>query len=151
MLVNKKQDWELYQTTTATPAPAPAPRTILRARPEPRLKCLITIAVIAVMAMLVTLQSASIVKAGYELVQIKAQMAKMEKENEQLRLDIAKMKSPQRIQAIATQELGMIVPKTVYHASTAAVSAAEGVQSKVTTASRTNLFAVNKAEASVRR
>ena len=47
-------------------------------------------------------------------VKIKDQMAKVEKENEQIRLEIAKLRSPQRIQDIAVNQLGMVRPQSVY-------------------------------------
>lgn len=151
MLVNKKQNWEMYQEPAATPAQKPSSRPHTKTNSGLRSKCIIVISLIAVMAMLVTLQSASIVKAGYELVQIKAQMAKMEKENDYIKLDIAKLKSPQRIQLIATQELGMITPKAVYHASASVSQPAKaGDEGKV--ASRAaNVLGMNKAEASAKR
>lgn len=151
MLVSKKQNWEIYQEAAATPAQKPAFRPHTKTSSRLRSKCIVVISMIAVMAMLVTLQSASIVKAGYELVQIKAHMANVEKENDYIRLEIAKLKSPQRIQLIATQELGMITPKTVYHAS-ASVNQSSKTGDEGRVASRTaNVFSMNKAEASVKR
>ena len=38
----------------------------------------------------------------------------LEKENEQLQLEIAQLKAPQRIQAVATRELGMVTPQNLY-------------------------------------
>lgn len=110
MLVSKKQEWELYQEE---PAPVittskPSLNTGLRA------KCLIVVVLLALIAMFVTVRSEAIIRAGYDLVQLKAQLIKAEKENELLRLEIAKLKSPQRIQAIAANELGMVVPPDVY-------------------------------------
>ena len=119
MLVSKKQNWENYQEAAATPAVKPSAKPQTGQSKSLRSKCVAAITLFAVMAMLVTLQSASIVKSGYELVQIKAQLAALEKENDYIRLDIAKLKSPQRIQTIATRELGMITPKNIYHASAA--------------------------------
>lgn len=151
MLVSKKQNWEMYQEPAATPAREPLTRPHVKTGSGLRSQCIIVISLVAVMAMLVTLQSASIVKAGYELVQIKAQMAKLEKENDYIKLDIAKLKSPQRIQLIATQQLGMITPKTVYHASAAVnQSAKAGDEGKVATRTA-NVFGMNKAEASAKR
>jgi cell division protein FtsL len=103
------------------------------------------------MAMLVTMQSASIVNAGYELVQIKAQMAALEKNNDQLKLDIAKLKSPQRIQAIATQDLGMIIPKSVYYASASVLPSGKTGPDEQATANHTTSIFTRKAEAGGRR
>jgi hypothetical protein len=54
------------------------------------------------------------VNAGYELVESRASLAKIESQNEILRLETAQLKSPQRIQDIAVGQLGMVNPKTVY-------------------------------------
>lgn len=151
MLVSRKQNWEMYQETTATPAKEPVVRTNVQKKTALQTRCIVCISMIAVLAMLVTLQSASIVKAGYELVQIKAQMAKLEKDNDHIKLDIAKLKSPQRIQTIATRDLGMITPKAVYHASAYTVQPVENSHESKTASRAANIFTMNKAEASVRR
>lgn len=113
MLVSKKQEWELYQEKPAPVITAnkPSLNTGLRA------KCLTVVVLLALIAMFVTMRSEAIIRAGYDLVQTKAQLMKVEKENELLRLDIAKLKSPQRIQAIAANELGMVIPPDVYCAA----------------------------------
>lgn len=113
MVVNKRQEWDLYQEENIEKTTVQAPRlnVALRAR------CLTLAVVIAVMAMFITVQSEAIISAGYDLVKTKAQIAKIEKENELLRLDIAKLKSPERIKTIATGDLGMVVPQTVYCAA----------------------------------
>ena len=152
MLVNKKQNWEMYQETAATPASKPASRPNTKINLQLRKKCFALISMIAVLAMLVTLQSASIVKAGYELVQIKAQMAMLERENDQVRLEVARLKSPQRIQTIATKELGMTTPKAVYHAAAPVSQSANSMTTEPKAAKRSsNVFVMNKAEANGRR
>jgi cell division protein FtsL len=113
MLVSKKQDWELYQEEV-TPVVLVQKSTVNTAL---RVKCLTVVLLLAITAMFITIRSEVIIRAGYDLVQTKAQLIKAEKENELLRLDIAKLKSPQRIQAIATTELGMVVPANVYYAA----------------------------------
>lgn len=61
--------------------------------------------VVGILAMFVTWGSSAIVKAGYELVQARACLTKMEKQNELLRLEMAQLKSPQygsrRLQSIS--------------------------------------------------
>ena len=54
----------------------------------------------------------STAQAGYKLTEIKAQVAVLEKENQTLRIDIAKLKSTERIEEIATHELGLVLPDT---------------------------------------
>jgi len=79
-----------------------------------RTECVVSAIVVGLLAMFVTWGSSSIVKAGYELVQARACLTRVEKQNELLRLEMARLKSPQRIQAIATTQLGMIKPQAVY-------------------------------------
>jgi len=79
-----------------------------------RTECVISAVVLGLLAMFVTWGSSSIVKAGYELVQTRASLTKVEKQNELLRMEMARLKSPQRIQEIAVNQLGMIKPQSVY-------------------------------------
>lgn len=113
MLVHKKQEMIVYEQEAASPAP----KIVRKADKKLRVKCLMLVVIAAAMAIVTTIQSAAIVQAGYDLVTVKSQVAKIERENELLRLDIAKLKSPQRIEEYATKELGMIVPKNAYYAS----------------------------------
>ncbi|QDR80378.1 cell division protein FtsL [Sporomusa termitida] len=147
MLVHKKQEIHVYEQEAASPAP----KKIRKADKQLRTKCLILVVIAIVMAAVTTMQSAAIVQSGYDLVKIKGQVAKLEKENELLRLDIAKLKSPQRIEEIAVKELGMIVPKNAYYASAAAAdSPAQAVPARDTGVAEQLLGAIklNKAEAS---
>lgn len=115
MLLHKKQETYVYEQEAASPAP----KTVQKADKRLRVKCLTLVVIAAVMAVVTTMQSAAIIQSGYDLVKIKAQVAKVEKENELLRLDIAKLKAPQRIEEFAVKELGMVVPKNAYYASAA--------------------------------
>lgn len=114
-----------------------------------RTECLVSAVVIGFLAMFVTWGSSAIVKAGYELVQARACLTRLEKENELLRLEMAQLKSPQRIQAIAEKQLGMIKPQTVYMAAKntpGAKSAKEANLEKVAVR-RSILFGDARAEA----
>ena len=82
-----------------------------------RTECIVSALLVGSLAMFVTWGSSSIVKAGYELVQARACLTKLEKQNELLRLEMARLKSPQRIQEIAVGQLGMIKPQSVYVAN----------------------------------
>lgn len=128
MLVSKKQEWDLYQEQPVidNTAQQPVVNTVLR------VKLLTVVTLLALIAMFITVRSEAIIGAGYDLVQSKAQLIKAERENELLRLDIAKLKSPQRIQAIATKELGMVVPPDVYHAAGSAPPKPETQESLAT-------------------
>ena len=67
-----------------------------------------------------------------------------EKDNEMLRLDIAKLKSPDRIQQIAASKLGMIVPQQTFFAVKSAVSPAAPAERQAANA----VSLIRKAEAS---
>lgn len=69
---------------------------------------------IVVFAGVVTFRSALGASRGYDLVKIQQEAQQLEQENERLRMEISYMKSPERIKAIATKDLGMEVPKKVY-------------------------------------
>ncbi len=111
MLVNKKQDWEIYQQSEV---PSVKKKYLVKPDIALRVKCLTTVTMIVLAAMFLTASSEVIIRSGYELVQMKLQVIKLEKENELLQLDIAKLKSPQRIQSIATAQLGMVMPQNIY-------------------------------------
>lgn len=113
MLASRKYEWVIEEEIPTAPSSKPA----LQQRAALRAKCLFMAVMIAIAAMFITVRSEAIIRAGYELVQLKAQAAKMERENEALRLEIARLKSPQRIQHIATSRLGMVVPQNVYCAA----------------------------------
>ena len=65
-----------------------------------RSRCSVLFAVMTIMAFVVVAQSGIKASRGYELLQ----------------LEISQLKSPERIQQIATTQLGMEVPRKVYFA-----------------------------------
>ena len=62
----------------------------------------------------ITVRSGISASRGYDLVHTEQQAEALEQENERLKIDIARLKSPQRIKDIATKDLGMEVPQQVY-------------------------------------
>ena len=70
-----------------------------------------------VLALLVTVGSGISASRGYELVALQQQAEQKEQENERLKIEIAKLKSPDRIKAIAQDQLGMVVPRQTYFSS----------------------------------
>jgi len=64
--------------------------------------------------MLVTVGSGINANQAYALTEAQQKADQLERENERLRVDIARLKSPQRIQTIATDQLNMVVPSQVY-------------------------------------
>ena len=79
-----------------------------------RSRCRWALLIIAVLAMLVTFRSGLSASRGYALVATQNEATALEQENERLRIEIARLKSPQRISRIAEEELGMVVPKKMY-------------------------------------
>lgn len=151
MLASRKQQWVVVdQEQTALTSDRCLPKVNVALR----VKCLIMVVLVVAIAFFATIRSEAIVRDGYELVQMKAQVVKLEKENELMRLDIAKLKAPQRIQNIATTQLGMVLPQTVYCATvtppaTVAVnSQVNGQEDKNFTSQVLNAVKSAKAEAS---
>lgn len=79
-----------------------------------RSRCQIAFLIISILAMAVVVRSGISASRGYALVATQNQTQQLEQENERLRVEIAKLKSPQRIKEIAAKELGMTVPKRMY-------------------------------------
>lgn len=114
MLAKRKEEFAYYQEQTAfEPAAKGKPKVDRRLRA----KGLVLFALLAALAMCATMRSERIVSEGYALVKMRAEASQLARENDRLRLEIARLKSPQRIKAIAVSQLGMIVPEDVYFAS----------------------------------
>ena len=115
-----------------------------------RTECLLSAILIGVLALFVTWGSSAIVKSGYELVQSRASLIKMEAENELLRLELAQLKSPERIRKIAVGQLGLVRPNVVYMAavdSTAARTIVANAEASPANAQRSFLLGNALAEA----
>ena len=106
---------ELQPQRIEKPAPPPKRRPTLNT--HLRSRCFLLLALVSIMAMAVTIRSGITASRGYDLVQIQQQAQALEKENEHLKIEIAQMKSPERIRRIATDKLGMSTPKNVYFAT----------------------------------
>lgn len=104
------------------PDPAPAPRMevprepLLRRELNTNLRnCLRAIFFfIALGAMVVTLLGGIGAKNGYTLLETQQTAEQLEQENERLKIEIAQLKSPARIESIAVQELHMQIPQKMY-------------------------------------
>ena len=79
-----------------------------------RSRCRLAFVVISILAMLVVVRSGISASRGYALVATQNQAQQLELENEHLKIEIAKLKSPIRIKQIAQDELGMDVPNKMY-------------------------------------
>lgn len=75
-----------------------------------RSTCLVLFIITTAMTIFFLIRSGMAAENAYALNQIKSKASVLEAENARLHLDIAQLKSPERIQAIAVQELGMIMP-----------------------------------------
>ncbi len=53
---------------------------------------------------------------SYTLMQEKERVQQLQQENDNLRIDIAKLESPERIYTMATKKLGMVMPAHVLYA-----------------------------------
>ena len=100
------------------PATNEAELTLIKSRPHLnhllRSRCRVAFIVFAILAMAVVIRSGISASRGYALVATQTQAQQLELENERLRVEIAQLKSPQRIKQIAEDELGMIVPRKMY-------------------------------------
>ena len=81
-----------------------------------RSRCQTLFILFAILAMTVTIRSGICASYGYALVETQQEAQKLEQENERLKIEIAQLKSPHRIKAIAEEELGMHVPTKTYFA-----------------------------------
>lgn len=146
MLVSKKQEWEMIEQLDDTTTPVPSQ---LQLDAPLRKKGLVLVVVLSLMAIIMTIQSEFLVRSGYELVETKMQIAAIEKENALFHLDVAKLKSPGRIEHIATAQLGMILPTAVYHAQTAAMGLTDTtIKIAAQGSNRTPALSMKSAEAS---
>lgn len=80
-----------------------------------RRRAILLCTMIAVLIAFPIAQREMIVRSSYELVSIKSQMNNLQKENEFLKIELAGLNSPDRIQAAATTQLGMVVPERVHY------------------------------------
>ena len=69
---------------------------------------------IAFGAMVVTLLGGIGAKNGYTLLDTQQTADQLEQENERLKIEIAQLKSPARIESIAVEQLHMQVPQKMY-------------------------------------
>ncbi|MBC8015899.1 MAG: cell division protein FtsL, partial [Sporomusaceae bacterium] len=83
MLVNRKQQSDVYLQHETPPVIKCLPKLDIALRA----KCLVTVILVAAIAIFATVRSEAIIRAGYDLVQMKSKALSMQRENELLRLD----------------------------------------------------------------
>lgn len=69
-----------------------------------------------------------VAQQGYEMQVLRSEIIAMEKANEAARLEVARLESPARIQAIAESELGMHVPQYAIYGSSDTVVDQSGIR-----------------------
>ncbi|WP_294160542.1 cell division protein FtsL [uncultured Selenomonas sp.] len=106
------EEYEEPAARAPRPKRPPRPRVMLNQKWRSRLTW--SILIVAVLALALTMRAGLSANRGYALVKTQQQAAQIEQENERLKIDIAKLKSPKRIKDIATSRLGMEVPQNVY-------------------------------------
>lgn len=123
MLAREWRDEEFYIEEEAAgkvvspPKRCPHPAVRPHINAPLRSRAVILALTLTVAFSVLTIRSGISATRGYELVQMQRAAAQLERENQQLELDIAHLKAPQRIHDIATNDLGMIVPRDVYFAA----------------------------------
>ena len=116
----KEVQWESEQTL---PKRNKIRKTVQQRRQEKNLnnalrtRCMILFVITTILAVFFILRSGMAASEAYHLNQMKGQATVLETENTRLHLEIAHLKSPERIQQIAQQELGMILPDKFFFSS----------------------------------
>jgi len=118
MPAHKVYAYEYAYEEEIRPAPQPEPpkEPLIRREVNTNLRnCLRAIFfLIAFGAMVVTLLGGISANNGYTLLETQQNADQLEQENERLKIEIAQLKSPARIEAIAVEQLHMQVPQNMY-------------------------------------
>ncbi|WP_315451419.1 cell division protein FtsL [uncultured Selenomonas sp.] len=118
MPAHKVYTYEYAYEEEMRPAPQPEPskEPLIRREVNTNLRnCLRAIFfLIAFGAMVVTLLGGISANNGYTLLETQQNADQLEQENERLKIEIAQLKSPARIEAIAVEQLHMQVPQNMY-------------------------------------
>ena len=118
MPAHKVYTYEYAYEEEMRPAPQPEPpkEPLIRREVNTNLRnCLRAIFfLIAFGAMVVTLLGGISPNNGYTLLETQQNADQLEQENERLKIEIAQLKSPARIEAIAVDQLHMQVPQNMY-------------------------------------
>ena len=118
MPAHKVYTYEYAYEEEMRPAPQPEPpkEPLIRREVNTNLRnCLRAIFfLIAFGAMVVTLLGGISANNGYTLLETQQNADQLEQENERLKIEIAQLKSPARVEAIAVEQLHMQVPQNMY-------------------------------------
>lgn len=116
MPARKIYTYEYEEAVLPAPQAEPPKELLIRREVNTNLRnCLRAIFfLIAFGAMVVTLLGGIGAKNGYTLLDTQQTADQLEQENERLKIEIAQLKSPARIESIAVEQLHMQVPQNMY-------------------------------------
>ncbi|MBC7325123.1 MAG: septum formation initiator family protein [Moorella sp. (in: Bacteria)] len=83
-----------------------------QSRARQRVKLLGLVLLVIALAFGRTFLAVQMVIKGYQLEGLKQEISTLQRENERLQLEVARLKSPERVAAAATNRLGMVKPGT---------------------------------------
>ena len=87
------------------------------------------IAILVGFLMIMMARNAYTTKLGYEVVKTQQTVVQLAKDNDTLDVEVASLKSPVRIQKIAEEQLGMVLPDSFVY-STKSTTSERNVQTK---------------------
>lgn len=87
------------------------------------------IAILVGFLMIMMAMNAYTTKLGYEVVKTQQTVVQLAKDNDTLDVEVASLKSPVRIQKIAEEQLGMVLPNSFVY-STKSTTSERNVQTK---------------------
>ena len=116
MPARKLYTYEYEEVAAPAPQVEPPKEPLIRREVNTNLRnCLRAIFfLIAFGAMIVTLLGGIGAKNGYTLLETQQTADQLEQENERLKIEIAQLKSPARIESIAVEQLHRQVPQNMY-------------------------------------
>ncbi|MDY3983800.1 MAG: septum formation initiator family protein [Veillonellaceae bacterium] len=131
MLAREAGNWQMKDAVARTGARTKVKKRRVRFLSDvtPELRHSISLIMLAAFLMLIFLILQSInTRAGYGVVKDQQTLLQATKTNEQLQLDVAQLKSPERIEEIAQKKLGMVMPNTfVYNSQGTTVERSKNV------------------------
>ena len=80
------------------------------------------IAALVAFLLIMIVMNAYSTKLGYEVVKTQQAVVQLTKDNDALDVEVASLKSPVRIQQIAEQQLGMVLPDSFVYSTKSAVT-----------------------------
>lgn len=87
----------------------PTPRR--RLRRQPMAAAMVVAALVILPALLYVAQRTEAARTGYSILRLQRELARLESEQARLAAAVSVLRAPQRIEQIATSELGMVPPR----------------------------------------